>query len=140
MSVLITESVCPRCLDHSRSFTRCCSCGYKGLRLVFFDSDDTEAYCKEEIRRVQESLYGKSEFSQKLYDKRIQKENTPVKRGTYNFNPAPATINVPKCPTCDSTEVSKITTTNRLFSIGLFGLASDKIGKQFECKNCGYKW
>lgn len=46
----------------------------------------------------------------------------------------------PKCPTCGSTNVEKISTINRAVSIGVAGLASDKIGKQFYCKNCGYKW
>lgn len=46
----------------------------------------------------------------------------------------------PKCPTCGSTNVEKISTLNRAVSIGVAGLASDKIGKQFCCKNCGYKW
>lgn len=46
----------------------------------------------------------------------------------------------PKCPTCGSTNVEKISTLNRAVSIGIVGLASDKIGKQFQCKNCGYKW
>ena len=48
--------------------------------------------------------------------------------------------NIPKCPTCGSTNVSKISTINRGISIGLFGLFSGEIGKTMECKNCGYKW
>lgn len=47
-----------------------------------------------------------------------------------------------RCPNCGSTNVKKISTTKRLFSAELFGLASSSIGKQFQCmeKNCGYKW
>lgn len=48
--------------------------------------------------------------------------------------------NQPKCPTCSSTNVSKISTLNRAVSVGVFGLLSGKIGKSYECKNCGYKW
>ena len=51
-----------------------------------------------------------------------------------------ATHPKPKCPTCGSTNIEKISTLNRAVSIGIVGLASDKIGKQFCCKNCGYKW
>ena len=47
---------------------------------------------------------------------------------------------VAKCPTCGSTDIKKISTTNRAASVIAVGLASGKIGKQFECKNCGYKW
>ena len=45
-----------------------------------------------------------------------------------------------KCPTCGSTSVEKISTLNRAFSVGLFGLSSSKVGKTMQCKNCGYKW
>ena len=45
-----------------------------------------------------------------------------------------------KCPTCGSFDVKSISTVNRAVSIFAVGLASGKIGKQFECKNCGYKW
>ena len=55
-------------------------------------------------------------------------------------NTKPASNPKPKCPTCGSTHVEKISTLNRAVSIGIAGLASDKIGKQFQCKNFGYKW
>lgn len=45
-----------------------------------------------------------------------------------------------KCPVCGSTRVNKISTANRLTSVFAFGLASSKIGKQYECKNCKHKW
>lgn len=48
--------------------------------------------------------------------------------------------NTPRCPTCKSTNIEKITTLNKVVSIELLGLASNKIGKQFKCKNCGYMW
>lgn len=48
--------------------------------------------------------------------------------------------NVPKCPTCGSTNIQKISGTKRWVTTGLFGLASSNVGKTMECKNCGYKW
>lgn len=41
-----------------------------------------------------------------------------------------------KCPFCKSTNVAKISTTGRIVSVGLFGLGSKKIGKQWHCNNC----
>lgn len=41
------------------------------------------------------------------------------------------------CPYCGSTNISKIGTLNRAVSVGLLGLASSKIGKQWHCNNCG---
>lgn len=55
-----------------------------------------------------------------------------------------AAVNVrnssPKCPVCGSTSIKRISTLNRLGSIATFGLASGKIGKQYECKSCKHKW
>lgn len=47
---------------------------------------------------------------------------------------------VPKCPTCGSTNVQKISGAKRWLTTGLFGLASGDLGKSMWCKNCGYKW
>ena len=46
----------------------------------------------------------------------------------------------PQCPNCKSLQTKRITTTNRAASVAMVGLASDKIGKQFECPVCKYKW
>ena len=40
------------------------------------------------------------------------------------------------CPYCKSTNVRKIGVVSRRVSVGLFGLASKKIGKQWHCNNC----
>ena len=47
---------------------------------------------------------------------------------------------IPKCPTCGSTNIQKISGTKRWLSTGLFGIASSDVGKSMVCKNCGYKW
>ena len=41
------------------------------------------------------------------------------------------------CPYCKSSNTRKISAANRLFSAGLFGLGSRKIGKQWHCNSCG---
>ncbi len=45
-----------------------------------------------------------------------------------------------KCPICGSINVNRISTMNRTVSVATVGLASSKIGKQYECKNCKHKW
>lgn len=47
---------------------------------------------------------------------------------------------VAKCPSCGSSNVSKIGVINRTVSVGIFGLASSKIGKTHKCNNCGTTW
>ena len=41
------------------------------------------------------------------------------------------------CPYCNSSNVTKIGTVNRAVSVGMFGLASKKLGKQWHCNGCG---
>ena len=46
----------------------------------------------------------------------------------------------PKCPSCGSSNVSKIGVVNRVVSTHFLGLASSKIGKTHKCNNCGTTW
>ena len=45
-----------------------------------------------------------------------------------------------KCPVCGSTNTKELSNLNRTASVATWGLASSKIGKQYECKSCGHKW
>ncbi len=46
----------------------------------------------------------------------------------------------PKCPTCGSTSIQKISATSKVVGASLFGLFSKTAKSQFKCNNCGYKW
>ena len=48
--------------------------------------------------------------------------------------------NVPKCPTCGSTNVNKISSVKKATGFFAVGIFSSNFGKTMECKNCGYKW
>lgn len=50
------------------------------------------------------------------------------------------TSDVPKCPTCQSTNVQKISGGERVASVVALGIFSKKINKSFKCKSCGYTW
>lgn len=59
----------------------------------------------------------------------------------------PATINVPdatisnaRCPTCGSTDLTKITVTTRAIDGLFFGRLSVEGRAQFRCNKCGYQW
>lgn len=50
-------------------------------------------------------------------------------------------LKLPACPICGTkTHVKRISTLNRATSVTAFGLASSKIGKQYECTHCKHKW
>lgn len=47
----------------------------------------------------------------------------------------------PKCPTCGSTQVEKISLKSKIGSAALVGVfALGKISKTFKCNDCGYRW
>ena len=50
--------------------------------------------------------------------------------------------NVPKCPTCGSTNIRHITATERGVNAVMFGVFGTKRKCQFECQNpnCKYRW
>lgn len=48
--------------------------------------------------------------------------------------------NSPKCPTCGSANIKKISTSKKISGGLMFGLFSINVRKTFECLNCKYKW
>lgn len=46
----------------------------------------------------------------------------------------------PKCPTCGSTNLKKVSTTSKVTSVAMWGLFSQKIKKTWHCNNCKYEW
>ncbi len=64
-----------------------------------------------------------------------QRKNAPKYDPTQDPN-SPYYIPVIRCPYCQSTDTSKISAISRVVSIGLFGLGSNKVGKQYHCNKC----
>lgn len=47
---------------------------------------------------------------------------------------------VPHCPTCNSTNIKKISTMSKVSSVAIWGVLSRKIHKQWHCNSCGSEW
>lgn len=45
-----------------------------------------------------------------------------------------------KCPSCGHMAGHKIGTMSKSISIGMIGLASNKLGKTYQCAHCKYMW
>lgn len=75
-----------------------------------------------------ESLYEQREGNEKL----LQKATLDKQREQ----------NKPKCPTCGSANIRRISTAEKATGVILFGIFSNKRKYQFECQNpkCKYKW
>jgi len=89
-----------------------------------FAQTNPEAYVQwlgEQIKKSDEEERKKREMQQRQEEERL------------------ATL--PPCPICGSKKnVQRISTMNRAVSIAAVGLASSKIGKQYECTHCKHKW
>lgn len=46
----------------------------------------------------------------------------------------------PKCPTCGSPNIHKVSTTAKLVDAAVWGLLARKPRVQFHCDDCGYEW
>lgn len=55
-------------------------------------------------------------------------------------DPQPTTQYTPKCPTCGSPDIEKISLSSKVVGGALFGLFSSNVRKTMHCRNCGYKW
>lgn len=62
----------------------------------------------------------------------IVKETEPVKSQPVR--------NIPKCPTCGSPQIERISTLTKATSFGFFGVFSRDFNKTFHCKKCNYRW
>lgn len=48
--------------------------------------------------------------------------------------------NIPRCPTCGSSRIEKISVGSKVAGAAMIGIFSSNIRKTYKCKNCGYKW
>lgn len=121
---------CPRCLESRpklHEYEKCWLCKVKMI-------DSTQGTFLETFHYGDNhpELKNSPDFDEKAYQRRINW--VPVEYGTAKLN------NAMKCPSCGSTNISKIGAINRMVSVGIFGLASGKIGKTYQCKKCGTTW
>ncbi len=85
---------------------------------------DYNAY-KEYINQEQQKEKETQEFLQKQ-----KEEKTAKKYNNYKY----------KCPMCGSNKIVNISITKKVVSTEALGLASNKIGKTYQCDECKYMW
>lgn len=105
-----------------------CAAGGWGLLIM---SNGSVEQMENDINTASKSV----EEYQKVVDARL--EYTRIQSEKMKAEEA---LKHPKCPNCGSTNTVAISTLNRAASVALVGIASGKIGKQYECKKCKYRW
>lgn len=71
---------------------------------------------------------------EKIENKTISKNSQPV------LVRPKARPNIPKCPTCGSTNIEKISTGSKVVGAAMLGILSSDVRNTMHCKNCGAKW
>lgn len=123
--------------DSSLYVCRICSGKLKIVPKEYIDFSGLIIEPSKEQEFIEKVLKAEPNFDQTAYDERIEYVKTCNRQ--YEMLKQEQS-NQPKCPYCGSTNISKIGIINRSISVGLFGLASDKIGKTHKCNKCGSTW
>lgn len=108
----------------------CKKCG----KMVYFQSNEEYTTqcktCKNEMK-----FSGEFNYNPKEGLAAIKNSNFNSKANKNNFDK-----NIPRCPTCNSTNVEKISFGKKIFGGAMFGLFSSDVRNMMYCKNCEYKW
>lgn len=125
-------------------------CGYKGCDGEMIHSKITaeENVYIEHISEDREFLIAMNDlrntdviaYKEKIaqYKAEFEKTHAPLSNDENDIHKQPS--NLPKCPTCGSTNIEKISAGKKIKGSMLFGLFSNDAKKQMRCKNCGYKF
>lgn len=95
--------------------------------------------CSQELIEAMEKLKQTDiiEYELKMSQFRNQLEQKRVNERTQRQQ---QTQNMPKCPTCGSTNIEKISVGKKIGGSMLFGLFSSDVRNTMHCKDCGAKW
>ena len=104
----------------------------------FFKDDETER------QFINEYIKTSPEFDQYLFDHRDEILAKQSAEFNAKMEHGKAILDEknrgPKCPSCGSSNVSKIGVAGRAASFALAGFASSKLGKTHKCNHCGTTW
>lgn len=86
-------------------------------------------------------VFNDPRFSKAKYNERIKDTLEYVKQSRRKDEEFVSTYyGHPKCPTCGSLNTNKISGLTKAVSVGLFGIFSQKVKRQYHCNSCGYEW
>ena len=104
---------------------------------------DASKAVRDEDRRMREYIAEEIARKNPEYDPALEaerKEKDAARLRAICSAGATASRYVPKCPTCGSPKIHKISTASKIASVALVGIFSRKVRKQWHCDNCGSEW
>lgn len=85
-------------------------------------------------------VYDNEHFSKKAYNDMLEYTERKEKEAKAFFSSNSSDPHTPKCPTCGSTDLRKVSVGAKAVSVGLLGIFSQKVKKTWHCNSCGYEW
>lgn len=104
---------------------------------------DASKIVGEEDRRMREYIAEEIARKNPEYDPSLEaerKEKDAASLHAMCVAEAATSRHVPKCPTCGSPKIHKISTASKVASVALVGIFSRKVHTQWHCDNCGSEW
>ena len=111
-------------------------------RSYFWQRSDDKQERRRLLKRLAETVreeyvYGNPLFDKEKYEAREQADRERIARNKAGLNPLD---NLPRCPTCGSTNLTRLSGVGLITMFGAFGVTDGNAGKTFRCNNCGYRW
>lgn len=106
----------------------------------------SKLFIKKELKDqfINEYIKSSPEFDQYLFEHReedmFNKRISDRAKLAHGASILEEKSRVPKCPTCGSLKVEKISAGKKVLGGTMFGLFSSDVRNTMHCKNCGYKW
>lgn len=124
---------CPKCAGiYPNDFKLCPECNIEIVDIKDFTYANRNLEHEEFLRNHKDDKFDKAQL-QKIHQQQLEQERQAEIERNKNC--------VPRCPICNSTNLSKITTTKKAAKIALFGIfGMGDNGKTFKCNNCGAKF
>lgn len=130
-------------MDDKTKYCDCCSSPMYNIPNIYIDNfrwrdgDGKQALIEELVKTSPEFDQYLFEHRDEILAKQSAEFNAKMEHGKAILEEQ---ARQPKCPSCGSSDVSKIGVIGRAVSFKLVGFASSKIGKTHKCNNCGTTW
>lgn len=147
---------CPECKQNfSNEFDECVYCGSELMEGIIetedvqtgkpiyemSDAEILEKYSDYRKRIEEQTGHDMTDAEFLCGIKEARRDSLSHKADTYMRNIQESNIvNIPKCPTCHSTDIKKISAMSKAGSVALWGIFSQKVKKQWHCNSCDSEW
>lgn len=121
--------------DTGNIYTTCKKCGYL-VGSAPYPVEKAGNYYLIDSRFTSKCSHCGNEFKNHILSKRPSDWVDPRRTAMWTKDYE----HLPKCPTCSSTNIKKISATSKAASVVMWGVLSRKVHKQWHCNICGSEW